>query len=521
MEAAHRHTVIVGGAALLAVASGLALGQGNLWSALLIASVAGLVWFGTRLQVPADAWFGAICLVGYLVGNRGFAQWQVPGVPLLPAEITLGLGALFLTGRATRERLLPVRRDALNLLVLLWLVLGAARLWHDWPRHGMNALRDAATVYYAAFFFLAQDWARDPRTLTLINRALTLGFLVAGPALVLFIFAPAAFATVTTVGGRFPLFLKTDSACALLAAGFVWLVDRGVRRRDARWQLAAALPLIALAVSNNRAGMLALATVNGWWLLTRDWARLRPVVILGCAGFLLASAIPLLSGRPWQEGLVYRLYETALSVTDFTGERVYAEGSLGDKGDNNDFRLQWWLTTLDEAWSRAPVTGLGFGHDLADRFLRSYYAVIDDEFSARSPHNFLVTVFARLGLLGLFVIAVLIALLVRRAWRDGRAAAVAAARATYLPGDFVAPAAPYWLGALGILTSACFGVVLEGPMGAVLFWTLLGLGSGVAAQTQETSPAPLPPWHQAIEARNSSPPHARQVSHPSRPPQRL
>jgi hypothetical protein len=149
------------------------------------------------------------------------------------------------------------------------------------------------------------------------------------------------------------------------------------------------------------------------------------------------------------------------------------------------------------------------------------YAVIVDEFSARSPHNFLVTVFARLGLLDLLVLAVLVALLARRAWRDGRAAAVAAARATHLPGDFVASVAPYWLGAPGILPSACFGVVLEGPMGAVLFWTLLGLGSGVAAQTRETSPAPLPPWHQAIEARNSSPPHARQVSLPPRPPQRL
>jgi hypothetical protein len=34
-----------------------------------------------------------------------------------------------------------------------------------------------------------------------------------------------------------------------------------------------------------------------------------------------------------------------------------------------------------------------------------------------------------------------------------------------------------WCAAWVILVSACFGVVLEGPMGAVVFWTILGLAS--------------------------------------------
>jgi CHASE3 domain sensor protein len=36
-----------------------------------------------------------------------------------------------------------------------------------------------------------------------------------------------------------------------------------------------------------------------------------------------------------------------------------------------------------------------------------------------------------------------------------------------------------------ILVSACFGVVLEGPMGAVVFWTILGLASATSAAEQE------------------------------------
>jgi hypothetical protein len=39
---------------------------------------------------------------------------------------------------------------------------------------------------------------------------------------------------------------------------------------------------------------------------------------------------------------------------------------------------------------------------------------------------------------------------------------------------------------------ACFGVVLEGPMGAVIFWTLLGMASGIEPDLAETLPTAEP-----------------------------
>ena len=41
-----------------------------------------------------------------------------------------------------------------------------------------------------------------------------------------------------------------------------------------------------------------------------------------------------------------------------------------------------------------------------------------------------------------------------------------------------------------IRLSACFGVVLEGPMGAVVFWTILGLAHSQTAEEPEAT-APL------------------------------
>ena len=56
------------------------------------------------------------------------------------------------------------------------------------------------------------------------------------------------------------------------------------------------------------------------------------------------------------------------------------------------------------------------------------------------------------------------------------------------------PAPPWrgeaWCYVWAIFTSACFGVVLEGPMGAVVFWILLG---AAAARGRRRTTAGAPP----------------------------
>jgi hypothetical protein len=55
-----------------------------------------------------------------------------------------------------------------------------------------------------------------------------------------------------------------------------------------------------------------------------------------------------------------------------------------------------------------------------------------------------------------------------------------------------------------LLVSACLGVFLEGPMGATIFWTILGLANGVRPQVQElreSEKAPLPHRPPIVEAR--------------------
>ena len=115
--------------------------------------------------------------------------------------------------------------------------------------------------------------------------------------------------------------------------------------------------------------------------------------------------------------------------------------------------------------------GLGFGHDLARNFLQEYYAESQDDFTARSPHSILVTLFARTGVVGFTAFLIVIGLMIRRTWRERRTESEA----------FSA-----WCASWVILTSACFGVVLEGPMGAIPFWILVGLACGSQVATAAT-----------------------------------
>jgi O-antigen ligase len=123
--------------------------------------------------------------------------------------------------------------------------------------------------------------------------------------------------------------------------------------------------------------------------------------------------------------------------------------------------------------SENPVFGLGFGHDLARDFLMEYNPEIED-FTARSPHSIVVSTIGRMGLAGLVAFLVFAGVLVVRTWR------------TFRSPDITRLQLGLWAAVWVILVSACFGVVLEGPMGAVVFWILLGMAN--AATTEPTDP---------------------------------
>jgi O-antigen ligase len=237
--------------------------------------------------------------------------------------------------------------------------------------------------------------------------------------------------------------------------------------------------------SDSRSAVLALLCAALWLGFGGRRALLKFLVFGGLAGALVLFCFSLAAGKRWEETALRNAYEKAVSLTDFSGRRdYYGEGS-SSKGDNNRFRAVWWKSILAETYQKNPYIGLGFGYDLADEFLKTYYPEGNDEFNVRSPHNIFVTLFARTGAVGLLAFLCFLA--------ANGLATLRATRQREKPEE----ALP-WCCGWAILASACFGVVLEGPMGAVPYWIFLGIGSAALIKREYEPASPMPAEGKAI-----------------------
>ncbi|MCC6416232.1 MAG: hypothetical protein IT582_10015, partial [Opitutaceae bacterium] len=173
----------------------------------------------------------------------------------------------------------------------------------------------------------------------------------------------------------------------------------------------------------------------------------------------------------------------AASIIDLAGTGRYTGADPFFKGDNNRFRMGWWHAVIMETWEGNPWFGLGFGGDLSSRFVMEYYPEDGDEFDTRSPHNIVLTLFGRAGLAGALPFVLLMGLIALRLVKS-------AVRRDAATGP--------WGAAWIILISACFGVVLEGPMGAVVFWSLLGLASATPTDPPSAGIEIAPPTPETL-----------------------
>lgn len=476
-------------ATVVAMVLGVQIAHGAwFWPTLIAGLLAGVIAISIQPR-PLLAVILAVTALGYIVGNRGFAQISLSqSFPLLPGELGLLLaGGILLVQSAWRHEM-PARRDPLNVALLVWMAAGTIRVLFDIREFGFAAIRDYALVYYAAFFFLAQQVARDRLSGAFVLRCILYGcaaLLVVHP---LFTEYTAFFISTLTLRGSPLIFFKGDLAATLMAVGSVLAFVRYERSRQRRW-LVVSLALAALMMTtSSRSSMVALAVGAGWLAIGGRW-RFAGWLSLGAVVAAIALLFAAeLENQSWRQTQLHRVYERVLSIADPFGQRVYQTDDAF-KGDNNVFRTVWWEATVTETIEGNPWLGLGFGHDLAARFVRQYFPEGNDEFSARSPHNALITVFARMGVLGLILFLAVVGLAFLSTWHAVRR-----------PDPHVA-ADGAWVGAWVMLVAACFGVVLEGPMGAMVFWTLLGLANGFA----HAKTAPAEAAMAAIELTPTSP----------------
>jgi len=454
--------------AAIGITVGIDISNEEFGLAIFVALVACWVIVDRTSDAPPDAWLLGASLIGYVVGNRGFAQLQPSRfIPLLPAEAVLLVAVPALVVRMAVNRATGFRRDSLNYALLAWILYGTIRLPLDLSRFGIIALRDYAMIYYAAFFFIAQAFGAHAASARALRRSLTIAFVALMPVVVSIQLYPNFLVEHFTLRGIPLIFQKSDLIAAYLAAGAFWLWTRQGPGGRYLWPLLAAASLLLVGLMGSpRAAIAAIVITTALWLLVGRWRTAAALAATVVGGSLLTLAVFALSDRDLRNSAPYSVYEHTISIFDPKGTGSYINGESGDPGDNNRFRLVWWRDVYEETLSTNPVFGLGFGSDLAGRFLADYDLLSDETFAARSPHSMIVTTFGRMGFVGLAIWVGVSASMVRTAWR------------LFRRGD------PESLGLASITCviwiSSCVGVVLESPMGAVIFWTVLGLANSRA-----------------------------------------
>lgn len=415
-----------------------------------------------------------LLLVGYVLGNKGFAHLGWP--PVYVGEIALAVSFLFfLFG-------LDLRR-----LRLSWplTVLGGFVGWcflQTLPyidEFGFDALRDSAIYGYSIFAMMICLSMRRSET---IERFLEV-FSVASRICVILLPLMIVLSNreIRLEADADPIItLKAGDAAVHLMVVLAFRIlglDRPPERRGSAlpWQMIdwlfwACWGAAALWTMINRGGILSLL-VGLMLLVVFSPMRRRLLQYLG-AGMVLILALWIIDFRvelPRRAISVTNLVASIASIvgSEYAAESVDADTYLDYEG-TKEWRLEWWEDIVaDTVFGPYFWSGRGFGENLAE--IQGIY-IDEDEAPLRSPHNGHLTILARAGVPGL---ALWIALqagfgfcLLDRALRMKRR------------GEMFWYSLNVWtlICWTASLTVATFDVYLEGPQGGIWFWSIMGFG---------------------------------------------
>ncbi len=386
----------------------------------------------------------------------------------------------------------------LSLVILAYMLLGAALAANSAASWGLDAGRDAAICYYAAFYFVGLNVARRQALGTRVWQTLCLFWVLAlvwGSANLLSGGRLAELGPEIPWRGANLLSHSGNDVMQHMGLGAVIVLFLRPPDRYRHWRkvfvFVALLGVALLALSHSRGAKFGLL--------------LGAVVVL---------ALGLAKGRPirfstrmfWMGAVGGAALLTASLVTSDLAEamhlRRFAEANPFPPQGTAYWRMLWWEELAAEVMRRNPAFGLGFGESLG---VYNPYLLGNEHkaWPVRSPHNINMTVFARTGIVGgslwVLVLAIGFGGLFRRVWRGRvRGHAYSPERREELA---------FWLLML-IATwgNSSVGVLMEGPVLGVWFWFALGFAWGRSLA--------FPTQHEASVVRRSLPAGARRTMIP-------
>lgn len=423
----------------------------------LIAAAPAAVARVRSLPLVVKFFMAFLCMV--TVFGKGPTYLGVP--PIFWAEMCMGLLILWMLLRGGVTAFFMPSPHALSLAVSAYMALGAVLVAIHAPAGGIEALRDGAIWYYGFFYFIGLYLARDSNMADRLWKMFRIFWVLA------MVWGVVDFATGRVLEEAPPILpwrgvsLWSNSNSELIQnMSFGAVIVLGTSLLDGRtWSkifiTPVALAALVFMVQDYGRGAKVGFVVGVLIALTLTWSGARafrfgrtvaPLLIIGVIGLLFAAAA----------------LELDLAKVTNMDRFVKDQGTAG-------WRTLWWIDLYEGVMEENPLFGLGFGRDWwtynpeinMDRF---------DPHPVRSPHNFNVTVFSRMGIVGaalwLAVLGIGIIGLYRRIWQGGFSPERQQEMAIWIA--FIVCT---WL-------NSTFGVLMEGPVLGVWFWFALGFAWG-------------------------------------------
>ncbi len=486
---------------------------------------------GSHIAATAAVLFWAL-LAGFLVFNKPFASLGVsPGGALPPlfigeAVVLCVVAAAVMNWRDAIEFLRG--STTLKIIAMLW-AYAMVRAGIDFSQRGWDAPRDSVVIGYAVLALIVPVVWRAAGTFWMRSRSdldfADLPGVLAAPMKIIALGA-AAFA-IGIARGWVPLdpcfrSVKVD-LLTLSAAVCAWVW--GVAAVKALVESKVTAIVAALICGGALIGVFDLPARSVWigvpllipvLLACAAWTPGRKIALGVAAAAVLALLAVIATVQFRRFGDIYNEYalgenlafsidaveraekSTLRQSPAFTfqaptashhAERIQAlflpnTAAQTDEGRVASAAVRWravfWMRSARYTAHHALWTGIGFGCNQTYTLHGTpAWPLFTDSLSVgnRNPHCAHLTIFVRLGLLGLAlwlaILAGVVASTLRTAWSYAQTARESP--------DATLWRARYWnlVMIFGVwmlyLVAMSFGVVLEGPMGGVWFWTLTGV----------------------------------------------
>jgi hypothetical protein len=339
-------------------------------------------------------------LAGYLLFNYQFMQLRIPPVGF---GLPLGEVLLIVVLLSTDVPRVLLRMNAAVFLFpfLVWWSWGLARFVFDTTTQGFWAFRDSTQLIESFFLIAGFTVAGQPHTIARLARWLRFIIIFSCLYGLLVVFETEIVAISPTLPGAsgqaIPIFATfANTGTLLLWGACFWMIQpHQSRAMHIRYVLAAGfLMAFVLVVLQARTTYLQLLALAGLMLVCRPRV-LGPMAFGIPLLFMLLIVISAfdfrISGRLTTEISLSFFVDHILSIFGI------GSGVLTAAADGVDLRLGWWYRIYDQltADEVTLITGLGFGIPLTN--FSDTLGV-----TTREPHNSVISVTARLGLIGIF-----------------------------------------------------------------------------------------------------------------------